>query len=70
MKCRIKLIWDNEACVWVATSTDVPGLILEGGSLDSLIERFKVAVPELLELNGDASTVTLSYSDRREVSLA
>ena len=70
MKCRIKLIWDNEACVWVATSPDVPGLILEGGSLDALIERVKVAVPELLELNGDASPVTLSYSARREVSLA
>ena len=41
-----------------------------GVSNPALIERVKVAVPELLELNGDASPVTLSYSARREVSLA
>ena len=48
----IKLDWDSEANVWIATSDDVPGLVLESGSLDALIERVKYAVPELLELNG------------------
>ena len=48
----IKLEWDSEANVWIATSDDVPGLVLESGSLDALIERVKYAVPELLELNG------------------
>ena len=48
----IDLLWDNEASVWVATSEDVPGLVLESGSLDVLMERVKHAVPELLELNG------------------
>ncbi|MDR3224914.1 MAG: DUF1902 domain-containing protein [Clostridiales Family XIII bacterium] len=48
----INLIWDGEASVWVATSDDIPGLVLESGSLDALIERVRFAAPELLELNG------------------
>ncbi|MBQ7720365.1 MAG: DUF1902 domain-containing protein [Clostridia bacterium] len=51
MDYRINIIWDSEAAVYVATSEDVPGLVLESGSLDALIERVKTAVPELLELN-------------------
>jgi hypothetical protein len=49
---NVDLIWDAEALVWVATSEDIPGLALESGSLDALIERIRFAVPELLELNG------------------
>ena len=53
----VKLIWDNEAGVWVATSDDVPGLALESGSLDALIERSRFAIPELLSLNGPSDEV-------------
>jgi hypothetical protein len=48
----INLLWDNEAAVWIATSQDIPGLVLESGSLDALIERIRFATPELLDLNG------------------
>ena len=51
MEYKIQLLWDNEASVWVATSTDVPGLVLESGSFVALIERVRYAIPELLELN-------------------
>ena len=51
MNYRIKFVWDNEADVWIATSEDVPGLVLESGSFDALIERVKYALPELIELN-------------------
>ena len=40
--------WDSEAAVWIATSVDIPGLVLESGSLDALVECVKVAVPDLL----------------------
>ena len=26
---KIQLVWDDEAKVWMATSDDIPGLILE-----------------------------------------
>ncbi len=35
----IKLSWDSDAYVWIATSEDVPGLVLESGSYDALIEE-------------------------------
>lgn len=51
IQCNIKFTWDPECSVWIATSDDVPGLILESGSFDKLIERVRIAVPELLNLN-------------------
>lgn len=53
MEYTVQLEWDDEVGVWIATSEDVKGLVLECGSLDALIERVKYAVPELLELNGN-----------------
>ena len=55
MPCIIKFHWDSEAAVWTATSDDVPGLVLESGSFDVLVERVKAAVPELIHLNGKVS---------------
>lgn len=51
MKYKIDLTWDKEAAVWVATSEDITGLVMESGSLDALMERVKNATTELLELN-------------------
>ena len=46
----ITFTWDNEVSVWIATSDDVPGLVLEHGSFDALVERVRIAVPELLSM--------------------
>lgn len=43
--------WDDEASVWVATSDDIPGLVTEAKSLDTLLERVLAVAPELLEDN-------------------
>jgi predicted RNase H-like HicB family nuclease len=58
-ECTILLTWDDEARVWVAESPNIQGLIIESDSLDGLIERVKTAVPDLMELNGQAHTVTV-----------
>ena len=63
----IHLTWDHEADVWIATSDDVPGLVLECGSFDALLERVRFAVPELLSLNHSQTPLTLTFlSERRE----
>jgi Domain of unknown function (DUF1902) len=49
---RVLAEWDAEAEVWVATSDDVPGLVTEAGTVEELMERLRVLVPELLDLNG------------------
>lgn len=53
MKYRIRFEWDSEAAVWIATSKDVPGLVLESCSFDTLLERVRYAIPEQIVLNGN-----------------
>jgi len=66
----VKFTWDAEASVWVATSEDIPGLVLESGSFDALVERVRFAVPELLELNGLNQKPLLSFSSFRQERIA
>ncbi len=47
----IKALWDNEAMVWYASSEDVPGLSTEAETLELLIEKLKIIIPELLQAN-------------------
>lgn len=51
MEYRVNFTWDDEANVWIAQSDDIPGLVLEDGSLDALFERVRFVAPELIELN-------------------
>ena len=51
LECTVDFVWDDEASVWIATSEDVEGLVMESGSFDGLLERVRYAIPELLELN-------------------
>jgi predicted RNase H-like HicB family nuclease len=52
LEYTINLFWDDEASVWIAENYDLPGLILEFASFDTLVERVKKAIPELLEVSG------------------
>ena len=51
----ISLDWDEETARWYAINDDIP-IMLEDASLDVLINRVKLAAPELLELNGKPHT--------------
>ena len=63
---NIQMTWDAEAAVWIATSDDVPGLALESGSFDALVERVKYAIPELMELNHrEADAYRLKFASNR-----
>lgn len=68
MEYTINFTWDDKASVWIATSDDIPGLVLESGSFDALLERTRFAVPELLSLNAsDEHPFILTFkSERRE----
>ena len=67
MEYVVRFSWDEEAQVWIATSDDIPGLVLESGSFDALAERVRFAVPELLELNKLTPALNLLYlSEKRE----
>ncbi len=62
----VTLLWDDDASVWVATSDDIPGLVLEGGSADALIERVRFAAPGLMALNSlDCENSVLHFQFER-----
>ena len=66
---NIQLDWDDEAKVWMATSEDIPGLILEDESADKLIQRVILAAPEIIELNGLEKRQDFYFNcDRYEIS--
>lgn len=48
---KINIEWDNEVKVWIATSDDVDGLAIEASTVDTLIEKLKIVIPELMEAN-------------------
>ena len=50
-KYNVLFTWDDQAEVWIATSKDIRGLVLEDESFDALVHEVSLAVPTLLMLN-------------------
>jgi predicted RNase H-like HicB family nuclease len=57
----IRAEWDEEANVFVASSEDVPGLATESETLEVLIDKLKIMIPELLEANGEEVGLETSF---------
>lgn len=53
---EIHAMWDEEARVWFVSESDVPGLATEAPTVDDLISKLRIMVPEMLELNGMIGT--------------
>jgi predicted RNase H-like HicB family nuclease len=51
----VNAIWDAENKVWVAESEEVPGLATGADTLEELVEKLKIVIPELLAENGVVS---------------
>ena len=51
ISCRVEAFWDSEAEVWVATSVDVPGLATEADTIETLTQKLRQMIPELMLLN-------------------
>lgn len=49
---HVTAFWDADANVWVAESKDVPGLVTEAETVDALVHKLEVLIPELLDENG------------------
>lgn len=49
MDCTVIYTFDNEPQRWTAASDDKYGLVLESNSLEALMERVKIAMPDMLE---------------------
>ena len=66
---RIEAEWDAEADVWVATSPDVPGLVLQGRTHEEIVEKVRLVLPALIEIGvepEDRLNVTFRRTQGRE----
>ena len=48
----VRAQWDEEAEVWVASSTDISGLSVEAETIERLNAKVLAAISDLIELNG------------------
>ena len=56
---RVRAEWDDEAQVWVAESSNLPGLVTEAETVEGLFEQLQVMVPELLSYSPDLAAALL-----------
>jgi hypothetical protein len=63
--------WDAEAGVWLATSLDVPGLVVEAETWPSMINEVRLVLPELLSLSGQGEDqLSLTFKAEEHLDVA
>jgi hypothetical protein len=68
---NIQARWDSDAGVWMATSTDVAGLVVEAGTWAAMIEEVRLVLPDLLEAAGQGGeALSLSFKAEEHLDLA
>ena len=69
----IRARWDAEASVWLATSEDVPGLVVEADTGTGMINEVELILPELLEVaghGGERLSLTFKAEEHRDLAPA
>ena len=63
--------FDPEAGVWLATSADLPGLVVEADTWPAMIDEVRLVIPDLLELAGQsADKLSLTFRAEEHLELA
>lgn len=67
----IQARWDGETSVWIATSVDVPGLVVEADTWPQMIEEVRLVLPDLLEISGQVhENLSLTFKAEEHLDLA
>ena len=67
----INVRWDGEANVWIATSNDVPGLVVEAETWPAIIDEVRLLLPDLLEVTGrGGERLSLTFKAEEHLDLA
>jgi hypothetical protein len=53
---KVRAEWDEEARVWVAEGTNLSGLVTEAETVEGLLGKLRVMVPELLTYSPDLAS--------------
>lgn len=63
--------WDDAAGVWIATSDDVAGLVVEAETWANMIDETRLVLPDLLDLAGQPSdNLSLTFRAEEHLDLA
>ena len=63
--------WDGKANVWLATSADAPGLVIEAETWPAMIDEVRAVLPDLLALNGEpGGQLSLTFRAEEHLDLA
>lgn len=62
--------WISEDEVWIATSEDVPGLVIEGATWSDMVRETGLVLPDLLELAGQDEPSEVLFRAEERLSLA
>ena len=67
----VKAHWDDAAKVWLATSDDVPGLVVEADTWAGMISETQLVLPELLDASGQAGDkLSVTFKAEEHLDLA
>jgi hypothetical protein len=67
----IQAQWDTEAGVWLATSEDVPGLVVEADTWPAMISEVQLVLPDLLDASGQrGDKLSLTFKAEEHLDLA
>jgi hypothetical protein len=67
----IQARWDGEASVWIATSKDVPGLVIEADTWSGMIDEVRLTLPELLQARGERhDDLSLTFKAEEHLDVA
>lgn len=53
----IRAEWDDEAAVWVVTSADVPGLVVEADTYDEIERKALLVIEDLADFEPDIAAL-------------
>ena len=61
--------WIAEDGIWIATSNDVPGLVIEGATWTDMMREANLVLPELLASDGrsDVGIITFRAEEQAEL---
>ena len=67
----IQARWDTEGGVWLATSEDIPGLVVEADTWPAMISEVQLVLPELLDVSGQGGDkLSLTFKAEEHLDLA
>ena len=61
MAYEVHVRWDGDAMVWYVDETNVPGLTGEAETIEAMLTKLDVLVPEMLEENGIAHAESVPF---------